>query len=99
MKALIENINQILAEWDPIGVGEIIATDEYSGYIPIILRSVNDKNILISCLANILANKIGLDYDTSNKSHIKDLQQVCEKIIQVYNKYKAPQNIEVSPKI
>ena len=29
MKTLIENINQVLAEWDPIGVGEFTAKDEY----------------------------------------------------------------------
>ena len=90
MKALIEKINQVLSEWDPIGVGETIAADEYRGYIPIILRSVNDKKTLMNCLENILVNEIGLDYDSSNKSHVKDLQQVCEKIIQVYNDNKSP---------
>jgi hypothetical protein len=90
MKTLIEKINQVLAEWDPIGVGETVAKDEYRGYVPIILRSVNNKKTLMDCLASILVNDIGLDYDFSNESHIKDLQQVCETIIQTYNKYKNP---------
>ena len=85
MKALIEKINHVLTEWDPIGVGDTVATDEYRGYIPIILRSINDKEILMNCLVNILIDKMGLGYDPSNKSHVKDLQQVCEKIIQAYN--------------
>ena len=91
MKALIEKINQVLSEWDPIGVGEIIATDEYRGYIPIILRSVSDEKTLIECLENILVKEVGLDYDSFNESYAKDLKQVCEKIIQVYNNYEALQ--------
>ena len=90
MKTLFENINQVLAEWDPIGVGEAIATDEYRGYIPKILRSVSDKNTLMCCLANILVMEIGLDYDSSNKSHINNLQEVCEKIIQVISDKEQP---------
>jgi hypothetical protein len=84
MKVLVEKINQILAEWDPIGVGKTIATDEYRGYIPIILLSVDDTKTLMHCLSNIL-NNMGLDYDPSNESHVKDLMQVCDNIIQVYN--------------
>jgi hypothetical protein len=86
MKTIIENINQVLAEWDPIGVGKTIATDEYRGYIPKILKSISDKNALTECLINVLVNEIGLDYDSSNKSYVKDLEQVCEKIMQVIHK-------------
>ena len=31
MKAITEMINQILMEWDPIGVGPELAIDEYQG--------------------------------------------------------------------
>jgi hypothetical protein len=85
MKTLTENINQVLVEWDPIGVGKIIAIEEYREYIPIILQSVNDKKTLLNCLSNILVHQMGLDYDSSNILHINDLKQICEKIIQVYN--------------
>ncbi len=84
MKTLFEKINQVLAEWDPIGVGEAVATDEYRGYIPTILNSINDKKILMDCLENILVKEMGLAFDSSNKLHVNDLQQVCEKIIQTY---------------
>lgn len=89
MKRLVENINQILAEWDPIGVGAAIATDEYKGYIPTILNSINDKKRLMECLENILVNEIGLEYDSTNKEHFTDLQQICDKIIQVCSNSKA----------
>ena len=85
MKTTFENINKILAEWDPISVGETIAADEYRGYIPTILQSVNDKEQLMNCLESILVDQIGIDYNPANKEHFNDLQQICEKIIQVYN--------------
>jgi len=81
MRTLIENINQILAEWDPIGVGKTIATDEYRGYVPIIIKFIDDKQLLMNCLIDILANKIGLEYDPSNKLHVESVHQVCEKIL------------------
>lgn len=85
MKTLIENINQVLAEWNPIGVGEFTAKDEYKGYIPLILKSIHDKQSLMNCLTDILVNNMGLDYNSSNKSHVENMEQVCKKIIHVYH--------------
>ena len=39
MKAITEMINQILMEWDPIGVGPELAIDEYQGYICLLYTS------------------------------------------------------------
>ena len=85
MKAIIENINQILSEWDPIEVGKNIAIDEYRGYIPIILKSISNKESLMSCISEILINKMGLNYNLLNTEHVKELDEVCERIIQSYN--------------
>ena len=78
MKAITEMINQILMEWDPIGVGPELAIDEYQGYIPIILRSCFDKKKLLDCLQNIVIHEMGLEYDLNN-------ELICDKIIQVYS--------------
>ncbi len=83
-KQLFNSINNVLAEWDPIGVGETIATDEYAGYIPSILEVIKNKEKLMFCLKDILVNKIGLEYDPNNKEHLADLQEVCDSIIKVY---------------
>lgn len=83
MKRTIENINRILAKWDPIGVGEVISTDEYQGYIPLILKASENKHKLRICLENILINKLGVGYDSKNKEHSDDLEKICDKIIQV----------------
>jgi hypothetical protein len=82
VKKNIGKINLILAEWDPIGVGEDIAKDEYKGYVSLILKSAENKVKLMKCLENI-ANKMEIGYDPNNKNHLKDLQQVCDKIIKI----------------
>jgi hypothetical protein len=82
MKKNIENINVILADWDPIGLGIEMAADEYKGYIPSILSAIEDKQQLKRCLEDILINKMGVKYDRTNKKHSEDLDQVCDKIIQ-----------------
>lgn len=84
MKQAFENINQVLAEWDPIGVGKDIAINEYQGYIPLIIESIENKHKLISCLEDILVNEMGLEYDSKNEEHLADLQVVSDRIIQAY---------------
>lgn len=88
MKKIIEDINRVLADWNPIGVLENIATEEYKGYIPLILQSIENRQQLMNCLEDILINKLELDYDPTNKEQSEDLQQVCDKLIQVYQKAK-----------
>jgi len=36
------------------------------------------------CLEDILINKLEVDYDSTNKEYLEDLQQICKEIIQVY---------------
>ncbi len=88
MKKGIENINLVLTEWNPIGVPDYIATEEYKSYIPLILQSIENRQELMNCLEDILINKIEIDYDPTNEEHSEDLQQVCDKLIQVYQKAK-----------
>jgi hypothetical protein len=88
MKKTIENINLVLTEWNPIGVPDAIATEEYRSYIPLILQSIENQQRLMNCLEDILINKIEIDYDPTNKEHSEGLQQVCDKLIRVYQKTK-----------
>jgi hypothetical protein len=84
MKKTIENINHVLADWNPIGVPDDIAREEYKDYLPLILQSIEDRQQLMNCLEDILINKIGLDYDPMNREHLADLQAVCDRIIKAY---------------
>lgn len=81
METKAEIINSILADWDPIGVGENLAIDEYKGYIPLILQCCLDKKKLMDCLISILTNEMGLYYDLNNPKQNKDIQAVCNKIL------------------
>lgn len=85
MKTRIEMVNQILVEWDPIGVGPELAIDEYQGYVPIILQFCYDKKKLMACLHNIVKNEMGLECDLNNKKCNSDIQLICDRIIQAYN--------------
>jgi hypothetical protein len=76
----IDAINTILSEWDPIEVGKELASDEYKGYIPDILKNIDSKDNLFTCLINILVNEIGLEYDSTNQEQNTDLIIVCDKL-------------------
>ena len=89
MEKYVNAVNSILAKWDPIGVGKDIATDEYRGYIPSILKVIEDKQRLVHCLEDILVNKIEVGYDRTNKRHLSDLLAVGDQIIQAYQMVKA----------
>lgn len=89
MKKTFENINRVLADWNPIGVDEYIVDDEYQRYIPSIIKAINDKQKLMVRLEDILVNKMGVEYDPSNEKHSEDLQRICEKIMQAYKEEKS----------
>jgi|SRR6218665_351966 len=84
MKEQQQLFNKILIEWNPIGLDNEIAEDEYKGYIPLIKNSMNTQSQLISCLEKILFD-MGLDYDKLNPIHKNDLQAVALKILSVKN--------------
>ena len=88
MNTNFESINRILADWNPIGVSEEIALDEYKGYIPTLMQNIENKNDLMNYLESILINKMEVGYDPKNKDHSDDLQSVCSKLLQVYHKTK-----------
>ena len=78
-----EKINRILALWNPIGVPSCIADDEYNGYIPSIVKSATDKQRLMTCLEEMIVEKMELPYDPENIEHLNDLQNVCNEIYQI----------------
>lgn len=73
-------VGRILAEWNPIGVPAALAADEYQGYIPRILAALDNEAHLMSCLKDILVNDLGLEYDSGNEAHVKDLRAVCQRL-------------------
>ena len=78
----------LFRSWNPIGVDSHLAINEYSGYIPMILKVITDQQKLLNCLEEILTNKLGIDFDSNNQNHINDLKMICDKIFQMYQESK-----------
>lgn len=81
MKNIVKEINQILSEWNPLDVDENVSSDEYQGYIPSILKNIENEKALTSCLENILINNLEMSYDNNNDEHKKILMTIVKKII------------------
>jgi len=71
---LFQEINKILASWDPIGVGTPISDNEYKGYVPKIYRSSKDARKLREALCDIL-DELGMSSidDTSSMNEIDEI--------------------------
>jgi hypothetical protein len=82
MKKYLEEINQIFIEWDPIGVGEEIARDEYRGYISNIINSSGSKDGIMKCLEKIV-DELEVGFDVNDEKQNQDLQIVCNRIYEV----------------
>ncbi len=62
-------VNQILAEWNPIGVPEGIADSEYTMYVPNMLKFRNDYDGLVIEMNRIVKDVIGLTFDHCEASY------------------------------
>ena len=83
MKNIIESINQILAEWNPLDVEENVTLDEYQGFIPQIIKHIGNKEDLTNCLENILINDLEVGYNSKDEMHKIALVNIVEKILQL----------------
>lgn len=72
-------INDFLAKWNPIGVPEEIAKDEYINYIDIIKSNVHTKDELRKCLIWLLEERMGLD--VSSPESISDIEKACDELM------------------
>jgi hypothetical protein len=77
-------INKILTEWNPIGVPEFIAEVEYISYINPIIIVGNDYCLLKKTIIRIVQEDMGLDFDELNELHISSINNVVEKILNLY---------------
>ncbi|MBK8563185.1 MAG: hypothetical protein IPN76_07495 [Saprospiraceae bacterium] len=75
-------INEILSNWDPIGVGLPLALSEYEQYVLRLKPYLGDEIKLTHALINMLI-EMGLDFDPSDSNHQKDVNQVLEKLLKL----------------
>jgi hypothetical protein len=79
---MFEEVNKILSEWDPIGVGTPLSLSEYRQYVPKIISLMSNRIKLEQYLVEILEN-MGLSYNPNDYSHRKDIQEVIKKILSI----------------
>lgn len=78
-----DQINKILADWDPVGVGFDLAKIEYIDYIPAIIENAKNEQALMKYLEQMLIDEMGLSYDQSNSVQYKMLKNICQEIFQI----------------
>lgn len=85
-KKAFHAINIIMADWDPLNVGDSISKDEYIGYVPGIVQTLKKGESLFEHLSQILMNDWGSGFNPTNIQHIEDLKFICNEIINAYMK-------------
>lgn len=75
-------VNEILAEWDPIGVPKNVAICEYTDYVPRILEQKDNLNDIVLELESIVTKDIGLDYNPDNIDHKRHTVKFATKIFE-----------------
>jgi hypothetical protein len=73
-------VNQILAEWDPIGVPDSVAKTEYTDYVPRILEQRDNLDEIVRELEAIVVQDIGLDYNPDNPAQKQHTIKFATKI-------------------
>ncbi len=70
-----------LAKWNPIGVPEEIAEDEYIDYVDIVKSNLQSKDKLRKCLVGILGEIMGLD--VSSPEAFADIENACDELMKI----------------
>ena len=89
-------INQILAEWNPIGVAKGIADSEYTMYVANILKFRNDYDGLVIEMKRIVNDDIGLTFDDYEESFKEETLVFAKKIIETLENNELISNSKLS---
>jgi hypothetical protein len=73
-------INDVLMEWNPIGVLGEVLMDEYITYIPRLVKVKENPNLILRELENILTKDLGMKYDHANAEQKQELINIANKI-------------------
>lgn len=73
-------INDILKNWNPLDVPLEIAEDEYSTYVPMILKHTQTPNSVYSCLKKILKDSMDMEFDYEDDI---ELRQIARRIYEI----------------
>jgi len=87
-----ELVNDILAEWDPIGVPDTVAKTEYTDYVQRILIKRDNLDGITKELETIIIADIGLDYNGENPN---DKGHTIKYATRIFNELKKQRLITI----
>ena len=74
-------IQNILATWNPIGVPEFIAIEEYENYAFTIVRDCKNYNEVYNYIISIYVNEMGYELTEESDLDIKNISGQISEII------------------
>jgi len=86
MNAIYEEVNSILAQWDPLNVGTDLALDEYRAYAPRLIRNLGERERLKTELEEILLKEMVCDFQHDDPLHMNSIEELCDKLQSVDRK-------------
>lgn len=78
-----KEINDILVEWNPLEVPDVIASQEYISYIPQIRNNLKDISFLKNYLEKIINEEFGYEIDSNMRNEI---EKTCQKLVNISSK-------------
>ena len=81
MTSALEDINEILADWNPVEVPIDIAKDEYKSYVPRIISIGPNYDKIKTELITILTVDLGLTFDEKNVFQQDEVEKVAIQIV------------------
>jgi hypothetical protein len=76
-------INEMLAEWDPIGIGYPLSKDEYKGLIPKIYEAYKNGEDLKKVFISILQDDFCLSINTEDINLNRDLEELISRLMEI----------------
>ncbi len=76
---MIDEINSIFSEWDPINVGYPLSLSEYQTYAGSVRSCPKDRAQIKACLMKCLAT-MGLDYNPCDPVQAMEIDRIVEQI-------------------
>lgn len=80
MNLIYEEVNSVLARWDPLDVGPDLASDEYRAYVPRLVRNLGERGRLKAELEEILLSEIRCDFQHDDPIHMMSIEDLCNKL-------------------
>lgn len=83
---LEKEINAILTKWNPIGVPEFIASDEYTDCIPILMRYSSSLEAMEAGVYYVLDKYLGMPIARTEENR-KYIESISKELFDVFSKY------------